>query len=265
MERTVDTTESISKLKDLLNDAAEQIAQLKTRERQLKQQLKDAIPDRTIQQSSSQQQTMLPYHSEIFEEEHTGNFVSGLGFVDRDEFASAFDIGVPLDETQTGNDRVLLLYSDPNAFPQNDGKGPISVEDATVNCHNLHLILSHPRNHQCIAIMGQYESFHVHKYMRINSETGKMDANVPLTYQSRGKQQNGRISAKVPTTESVKFHWESLVTYLSSLDAALADLKPILEQVAIHNDNNAVIVMVCNFGQSELLLNCKMVSFIVWK
>lgn len=244
--------------KGLLKDAAEQIAELKTRERELKEQLKAA--DRGTSSSTNvinPQQTTKPYHSDIFDRKHTGSFASGLVFVNRDDFASTYDLGVPLDGSEKGNDRVLLLYSDEKAFPQTDGNSPLSVEEATSNCHNMHLILTHPRNHQCLAIMGQYESYHVHKYMRINSKTGKMDAEAPLTYQSRGKQQNGRVSAKLPSEGATKYHWESLVSYLQALDKALEDLKPILEKVASHNDNNAVIVMVCNFGQSELLLNCK--------
>jgi hypothetical protein len=36
------------------------------------------------------------------------------------------------------------------------------------------------------------------------------------------------------------------------MEEVLAELKPILERVAV---DNTVIVLVCNFGQSELLLN----------
>jgi len=250
-----DAADSVN-LKGLLKDAAEQISELKTRERELKDQLRAANRgnDSSINVINPQQ-TMRPYHADVFDTKHTAEFASGMAFVNRDAFASTYDLGVPLDESGKGNDRVLLLYSDLTAFPEFDGKGPLSVEQATSNCHNMHLILTAPRKNQCLAIMGQYESYHVHKYMRISSETGKIDPEAPLTYQSRGKQQNGRTSAKIPTEEATKSHWESLVSYLQSMEKALEDLKPILEKVASHNDNNAVIVMVCNFGQSELLLN----------
>jgi hypothetical protein len=43
-----------------------------------------------------------------------------------------------------------------------------------------------------------------------------------------------------------------LKNYLASIDDVLAELKPIVEAIAIEN---TIIVMVVNFGQSELLLN----------
>jgi len=270
---------SISNLNDLLKQTtdasdqqASQIAELRKREQVLEQQL--------LQQQQQQQQDSksksnhgtdidididnsnpastltLPYHADVFDDHHTRKFASGMEFVDRNEFAELFDTGVPLDETTAGNDKVLLLYSDPKAFPSTNSKGPLSTEEATSNCHNLHIVLTQSdRKEQCIAIMGQYESFHIQKYMRVDGPKGKIDPNLPLQYTTRGHQQNGRISAKIPDIESTKEHWKSLVSYLQSLETVLKDLGPILEKVASHNANNAIIVMVCNFGQSELLLN----------
>ena len=43
-----------------------------------------------------------------------------------------------------------------------------------------------------------------------------------------------------------------LSRYFDTVDEVLAELKPKLESIAIQN---TVIVMVCNFGQSELLMN----------
>ena len=102
-----------------------------------------------------------------------GNIVYGMGRVDRDEFASKFDMGVPLDPSTTGNKDVLILYNGDKALPSNPflrnqmifgpdvplvGEG--GVEEATQNCNNLHIVLTqHNRDNQCIAIMGQYEAF----------------------------------------------------------------------------------------------------------
>mmetsp|Transcript_5502 Transcript_5502/g.15925 ORF Transcript_5502/g.15925 Transcript_5502/m.15925 type:complete len:682 (-) Transcript_5502:710-2755(-) len=203
------------------------------------------------------------FRADAFPKDHTGSFASGMEFVDRIEFAETYDTGVPLDENRSGNDQVLILYSDKSAFPDkvntSSSSKPLSVEDATANCHNLHVLLTQApdRKHQCIAIMGQYESYHLQKFMRVdqNITRGGVDPSLPLTYVSRGYQQNGRKSAKVPTIEHSRTHWESLVPYLQSLDEALEGLGPILKKVASHNDHNAIIVMVCNFGHSELLLN----------
>jgi hypothetical protein len=250
------------------------IASLQKRQRELEAQLQMANATTTAAKSSSSSSSsslVSPHFSDAFETSHTGGFASGMEFVDRDDFASVFDVGVPLDASSKGNDRVLLVYSDPKAFPntktQTTAKTTttttaLSALDATANCHNLHLVYTQKRDRQCLAIMGQYESFHVHKYMRIDQKTKKMDAKHPLVYVDRGRQQNGRISAKVPTIEATKEHWTGLTAYLQSLETALEQIKPTLEAVASHNSNNAIIVLVSNFGHSELLANCACVRIL---
>jgi hypothetical protein len=238
-------------LKQITNTADQQasrIAELLKQKEDLEGQLSDAASPPHLTSSNLEH---------VFDQKHTGKFASGMHFVDRDDFAKVFDTGVPLDDSKEGNDRVVLLYSDSEAFPATKRKTPLlSAEEATSNCLNLHLVLTHDRKQQCIAIMGQYESFHIHKYMRVDGEKGKIDPDLPLKYTDRGHQQNGRISAKIPSFEATQEHWHNLVSYLQSIDNALDELKPILKKVASHNANNAVVVMVCNFGQSELLLNC---------
>ena len=169
-------------------EKAEEIATLEKKIRDLEAQLerktKAAGKNNDANSSSNN-------NNNIFDQDHTGSFASGIEFVDRDEFAAAFDTGVPLDQSTKGNDRVAILYSDAGAFPKissrENGK-VLSVEEATSNCHNLHLVLTHTagRKNQCIAIMGQYESFHIHKFMRVDGEKGKVDEKLPLEYTSRG-------------------------------------------------------------------------------
>jgi hypothetical protein len=200
---------------------------------------------------------------ELFPKRHVGDLISGVALVDRDEFTSRFDTGVPLDPSMPGNDQVVILYSHDQAIPSATSNTS-NVDDATQNCENLHVILTHPsRKGQCVALVGQYESFHIQKFMRLppersdsSTKTEKLDMKYPLRLVNRGAQSSGRKSQKVPTTEQTSKHWHSLVSYFSSLDSVLDQLRPIAQHVASHNQNNAVIVMVCNFGQSELLLNC---------
>ena len=67
---------------------------------------------------------------------------------------------------------------------------------------------------------------------------------------------NGRRSIKPPNIEQTKQHWDNLIPYIQSIENVLKELKPILEEVESHNKHNTIIVLVCNFGQSELLMNC---------
>jgi hypothetical protein len=129
----------------------------------------------------------------------------------------------------------------------------LNVKEATENCDFLNVILtdhSHKRK-QCIALFGQYEAFHIQKWMRL-PESGKLDSNLPLRLVNRGAQSSGRKSTKPPTAEATASYWATLQTYLGSLDSVLKELAPIAKSVAV---NNTIVVLVCNFGQSELLMN----------
>jgi hypothetical protein len=107
-----------------------------------------------------------------------------------------------------------------------------------------------------MAIVGQYESFHIQKWMRLPPEAQqRVDSSVPLRFVSRGVQANGRISTKPPTKALTLQHWETTATYLQSLDGVLKELGPIAAKVAANNGKNTIVVMVCNYGQAELLLN----------
>ena len=95
--------------------------------------------------------------------------------ISKDDFASQFEMGVPLDQSKPGDEDVLLLYSSVRAHPQGYSKDvssldtPIPLLDvtqATTNCDQLHIILTdHSRRKQCVALVPQYESFHVQKWM----------------------------------------------------------------------------------------------------
>uniref|UniRef100_A0A7S4ADT3 Transmembrane protein n=1 Tax=Pseudo-nitzschia australis TaxID=44445 RepID=A0A7S4ADT3_9STRA len=282
------------------------VEKLKQAVRNLEQELENCTENTSTENTSNdgnnnnnnneaQTQTIKPFHAEAFSKKHTGTFASGMQLVDRKEFAETFDTGVPLDQDTVGNNKVLLLYSDKSAFPDthnnhnNNNNYHPTVREATANCNNLHVLLTQAdsRTRQCIAVVGQYESYHVQKFMRVDPtlKKGGIDPSLPLSYVARGYQQNGRKSHKVPTLAQSKQHWKNLVEYLQTLLATNANnttkgkgensintdgngnsnsnvgviesLTPVLKEVASHNDHNTVIVMVCNFGQSELLLNCK--------
>jgi hypothetical protein len=92
-----------------------------------------------------------------------------------------------------------------------------------------------------------------------NDETGKIVKNPDamqdsndLRYVSRGHQVDGRYQP-LPIPRQTQNHWAVLREYLNTVEATLERLRPIAKQVA--GDGNAIVVLVCNQGHSELLLN----------
>ena len=190
-------------------------------------------------------------------------FAVGISRVQRDEFATKFDMGVPLDTSGPKNDEVVILYSSEKALPNDPYASKeatsqtamplLSAADATENCDFLNVVLTDHSGgrKQCVALFGQYEAFHVQKFMRL-PESGKLDSEEPLRLVNRGAQASGRKSTKPPSKEDTLKYWSILTQYLSSLDSVLDQLRPIAEAVAV---KNSIVVLVCNFGQSELLVN----------
>lgn len=202
------------------------------------------------------------FFSSMFPPE-TQKFAYGMIHTPKDDFVSHFDMGVPIDLPQKGYEDVLIIYNNKKAMPPKlqahppDGITPLDTQSAIENCDYLNIILT---NHdagrqQCVALVPQYESYHIQKWMRV-PKTGtsgrKLDHKYNLEPVSRGHQSNGKEQFAPPLAKHTQQHWDMLRTYLASIDDVLADLKPIVEKI---KRKNTVIVMVCNFGQSELLIN----------
>jgi len=219
---------------------------------------------------------------DLFPEKHTKAFVSGMSLVDRKPFANMFDTGVPLQPTEKGNNKVIILHGF-KALPKNASKTQVnthlSVEEATSKCKYLSLILTERNRHdQCIAIMGQYNSYHISKFMRANNtevllhkknKAVEFDMKKPLQLMKRGADHRS-FTTETPTQKDTTEYWTTILQpYLGNLTKYMAELKPIVERAAVPllkkkpkppnakmpHDNDVVIIMVCNQGQSELLMN----------
>jgi hypothetical protein len=185
--------------------------------------------------------------------------------VDKADFVEHIDPGVPLDAPKKGNSQVLVLYNSPASVPEmyreadnlNQGNQNPHLDTATAleNCEMLNVVLQHNTGgrKQCVAIVPQYESFHIQKWMRplIDLDSNATNRH-PLALVSRGKVEKGVDRFRPPRGYETEQYWNWLRNFLGSMEEVLAELKPILERVAV---DNTVIVLVCNFGQSELLLN----------
>lgn len=188
--------------------------------------------------------------------ETMGRFAAGMARVNIHEFAAKYDMGVPLDRGGAGSEELLMLYGNTKTIPKKHGGDlnvvpEMSVEDAVEPCEYMNVVLTdHGTRNQCVAIIPQYESYHVQKWMRLD-EKSKIDKTKELRLVSRG-QKHGHNEFFPPTENDTRKHWEMLQQYLKNVDDVLEDLKPILKKIAV---DNTVIVMVVNFGQSELLMN----------
>ena len=265
-------TELETKLRKLEDETKEQQRQQQQQQHQ-NRQARQQQPQ-TNNNNNNNNNNIKPHYQDFFSPRSTGDFASGMEFVDRDDFAAAFDTGVPFDKSGRGNDQVLILYSDKKAMPDanatrkerhpnNPGGNTntvYSATDATANCLNLHVVLtSERRKQQCVAVMGQLESFHLHKFMRMadaDRQAGRIvDKSLPLRLVNRGMQLNGERSHSPPARAYTRAFWESVTRYLGSLEGVLEELKPIAKAVAAKNEHNTIVVLVSNRGHSEFLVN----------
>ncbi len=207
--------------------------------------------------------------------ETTSKFVVGSALIGKNDFLANFDYGIPKPpskrehESDPGKDDVILLYGSTKALPDrstgvvyhdksgNDTSLPhLSAQDATKNCGALNVIFTDSRKdmQQCIAIVANYESYHIQRWMRINpAGNHPLDTSLPLSHVGRGMQDNGDDKLEAPGERSAIANQALLETYFSRLDDTLSKLGPIAKACA--GRDNTVIVMVCNTGQSELLIN----------
>jgi hypothetical protein len=228
------------------------------------------VPVQVQAQPDIERQTMeTPSTPSYSMPETMNNVFVGMGRVNREEFFRKYDLGVPVDPSTQGNEDMMILYSK-KSLPQpwdalegtHDTMIPLyNATEATENCQVMKMILTEPQKEKhCLAIMGQWESYHVHKWMRLaKSNSTKITKNLDamqdtndLRYVSRGHQSDGRYQP-LPIPRQTQNHWGVLREYLTSVEATLERLRPIAKKVA--GKGNSIVVLVCNQGHSELLLN----------
>ena len=127
------------------------------------------------------------------------------------------DLGVPLDSTQKGAEDVLIIYTSQESLPTSNSKSTKStstskskttnkVEDeqnnnALENCHTVKVILQSPskqnqKNKQCLVIIPQWDSYTIHKYMRlenIHNSSSKVDLTQTFKNVPRSREADGTV------------------------------------------------------------------------
>mmetsp|Transcript_34868 Transcript_34868/g.73542 ORF Transcript_34868/g.73542 Transcript_34868/m.73542 type:complete len:617 (+) Transcript_34868:69-1919(+) len=194
------------------------------------------------------------------------HFARGLARVSKDDLMQTFDFGVPPNANSEGLD-ALILYNKKEALPSDanvaravryeDPTKPLaflSATTATENCDTMNVVLmDNPGNtRQCFALIGgQYESYYVQRWMRRPDNFGKLDPKMPLKLTSRAWTAAGKQEFFPPKQSQVNSHQEKLRTYLNELDNIKSRLKQVIEKM----NAMTVVVLTCNHGQSELLIN----------
>jgi hypothetical protein len=182
----------------------------------------------------------------------TSKFASHAVTTKKEDFLKAFDYGYPDDQNGIHElaNKVLILYGGDQYVPSNLGseinekrEGIPFISDpiaATAKCDEMSVVVT---DSPCLAILNAYESYHIQRWMR---SEGK------LKHVSRGLLTDGYENFKPAMGYQTRRHWEALRTYFNTLETTIKELKPIVEKI---NINNTIISMVCNFGQSSLLMN----------
>jgi hypothetical protein len=187
------------------------------------------------------------------------SFAKGMASIDREAFFSKFDFGSP----QISGPDPFIIYHYANSIPNNlsnvtqyatsDGLVQLDLGVATKNCDEMNVVTIPPRhNRMCTVLVQNFENYLMQKWMRRKETGGPMDSKEDLRYVNRGMTDKGSRSHRPPSENSIQKNWSKLKTYFENFDAVVKELKPILEKVA---KDNTIIVLTCNKGQSELLMN----------
>lgn len=194
------------------------------------------------------------------------HFAKGLVRVSKDDLMQTFDFGVPPNPNAENFD-ALILYNKKQALPSDENVAKqaryedptkplpiISAKAATENCDVMNVVLiDNPGDtRQCYALVGgQYQSYHVQHWMRRPDFYGKLDARESLKLTSRAWTAGGKQEFPAPQEKDVKNHQKNLRTYLNEADNIKSRLNLLLKKM----NEKTVIVLTCNHGQSELLMN----------
>ena len=193
------------------------------------------------------------------------DFANGLVRVSKDEIMSTFDFGVPPNPNSKGKE-ALILYNNPKALPNDrsvaaaanlNGYTSLPLIDATTateNCDSMNVVFTDIPGgmRQCFAIIGgQYQSYHIQRWMRRADNNGGLKKDESLKLSSRGLLSGGSQQFRTPRSDDVAAHQESLKTYLNEVVGIKARLKAVLGTM----NSKQIVVMTCNHGQSELLMN----------
>ena len=188
------------------------------------------------------------------------SFVIEMSTVSQSDFLKKFEYGTtPRPVSNAESSEALILYNTHNSIPdalKNKGATPkLQIEEATKNCETLNVIFQHPKvgSRQCLAILGNYESYHIQKWMRLTEGRNRGEAS-KSEFKAVGRATNdvGYNEFRIPEDHLQVKHQTNLQIFLSSYHEILNEIRPIAESIVV---DNTIVVMTVNFGQIDLLVN----------
>ena len=229
---------------------------------------KQQIPPKVEPRSS----TTKNERPKLFDQNQIGRMVAGMAVTSKDKFSKWIDLGVPLDPIKTGSSHVLVLYSSESAMTtkvkqklKDDGPHMmpnVSFDEALGNCSTLNVWLLDQGNPSktCWALVPQFGSYHVQKWRRMNPrnvgrEEQKLNDQEPLRLAPRNMNVKGIERYPIPQPRHTKTADELYMRYFSSFEHVDRDLKDVVHSSVKPFQNSTIVVMVCNEGQMDLLLN----------
>lgn len=181
----------------------------------VQERLEDERQQETTDVAPNQQVTVSNESGNLVLDRHrVGNYIVGMATTPKNSFTDMLDLGVPLDAHRPGSTDVLMIYSNKHVVPfdlmnyTGSGLAQLSPEKATERCDYVHVILTdhndNRQRNQCLAIVPQYESYHIQRWGRFNAETKIVEKGFPLQLIPHGTKKKGRqvsrfLSKSVPT------------------------------------------------------------------
>ena len=251
LTQTKQLEEYVKTLEGKLSESDDSHFALKTKIRILQEQI--------VQLEKDKKEECKPCESPTKGKEGLENLAYDYAAVSRLEMNNLLNLGVPLDSLQrTPTKDALIIYPTKKTIPTDDMPVQLNATKATENCASVKLILQDAIAYrkQCLVIMPQYESYHVHKFMRLPRNTqGKQDITLPLRHVSRSHKEDGTFP-EMPTLKShlVPFR-KTLIEYYERIEHIIGTIKPMLQSMHSKHSSKTIIVLVCNYGQSKLLHN----------
>lgn len=195
--------------------------------------------------------------SMIYDPDTIGAMFSGMALTPKQNFTNLVELGVPLDKVKKDSSHVLMLYSKQSAMPQKlqpdawkqTGSIPeLMMQEPLENCDMLNVLLvdhSKSRN-QCLALVPQYESYHLHHFMRAPERTnglhGALNHQEPLRLVSRGLTPRGKEEYAPPSKRVTDMAFDVLKTYFDSLEDVTNDLKQVIKNDMKPYNDKIIIV-----------------------